>query len=82
MDMGFHDHTEDIHTVISVHLYENFARGITVSHTDNGRARAEDIQRIIQDAFPRLPVRLERGDAQPEDGQIPSESALSDGSSS
>jgi hypothetical protein len=61
MDMGFHDDGTNYHATISVHLFENYARGISIS-CDSPQKGAE-IENLIRQRFPRLPVRLLR--AQP-----------------
>jgi len=65
MDMGFHDYTGSHHIVLSIHLYENFARGITISSEAKDKGRAEEIRRMIETMFPRLPARIEEKKAQP-----------------
>jgi hypothetical protein len=57
MDMGFHDETGKHDIALSVHLYENFARGITIASDEEDRERAKEILATVTKMFPRLPVR-------------------------
>jgi hypothetical protein len=65
MDMGFHDAKGTHDIVLSVHLYENFARGITITCEAEDQEHAEDIQRMVQTMFPGLPLRIKDRNAQP-----------------
>ncbi len=56
MDMGFHDEGTNYHATVSVHLFENYARGISISC--DSPQKGLEIEKMIRQRFPRLPVRL------------------------
>ena len=63
-DMGFHSYEDNYNVVLSVHLYENLARGITISFDSGGKSIANEVQVTINKAFPNLPTRVIERNAQ------------------
>ena len=62
--MGFHSYEDNYNIVLSVHLYDNLARGITISYDSGGKTKAEEVQMTLNKAFPHLPTRVIERNAQ------------------
>lgn len=58
MNMGYCGYHENHHIMLSIHLYENYARGMTVFYDALGRDSIHTIQKKIDETFPRLPVQF------------------------
>ena len=56
MDMGFHYYGTNYHVTVAVHLFENYARGISI-YCDSAQ-RGLEMEKLHRQRFPGLPIRL------------------------
>ena len=58
MDMGFYCYGTNSGVVLSVHLFDNYARGISVSCDPTLLQTRHEVERLLCQQFPGLPVRV------------------------
>lgn len=57
-DMGYYSNDTASSVILTVHLYDNYAHGITISFKQKDINQAISIKEMLNQKFPRLSIRL------------------------